>query len=216
MAQFVTSPFTLPGKRPQTLPRSVSRRDRPLEEVAVLEDRRAVLIYPLENSQLGFEVLLVSTLRLTTFQAAERRIRDELVCGSGKTAVREGRKAPKSGVRILGDVIDLTLEDPNSPRPGPSSSKKRGNSFILDAATGGSGAQAGKWTNGAPPALQETPWECTICTLFNEPMALACDACGVEKPTQITKRWGCLYCGEQEMDHSLWTCRFCGQMKVES
>lgn len=87
----------------------------------------------------------------------------------------------------------------------------------------------------APAAATE--WTCPICTLDNPVNYLCCDACGTERPPEISKKiaeatialenskafgassraktWDCRYC-TTVMDDKWWTCSSCGKMKENS
>jgi len=90
------------------------------------------------------------------------------------------------------------------------------------------------------PALPETSrtpaltgWTCPICTLHNLIDHLACDACAIERPEEVTRRiaednrkqsaasqkqtgtWRCQRCSTI-MEDQWWTCGTCGTMKQSS
>jgi len=84
-----------------------------------------------------------------------------------------------------------------------------------------------------PSALALTGWTCSICTLHNPIEYLACDACTVERPEEITQRvaedarrkatelrrltntWQCHQCSTI-MEDKWWTCSTCQAVKQSS
>ncbi|KAH7905741.1 WLM domain-containing protein [Hygrophoropsis aurantiaca] len=157
-------------------------------------------------------------------QAAERRRRDEISCGSGATAEREASKAIKESVL---DVIDLTDDTGGHPVPS-SSTNPVAISFPrrLDSGAGGSRAldsTSNKHNSHPKPhpsakpqdsALTDGQWACPACTLINERLTLQCTACLLHRPQDSATSWTCMTCGEQDMPHEFWSCRFCGTIKL--
>jgi DNA-dependent metalloprotease WSS1 len=87
-----------------------------------------------------------------------------------------------------------------------------------------------------PSSHMPSMWKCEICTLENPMTYLCCDACGVERPAevslaateamsaqaqpdswtqQLAPGWTCGRCGKF-MEHQWWTCSLCGTMKTSS
>ena len=93
------------------------------------------------------------------------------------------------------------------------------------------------------PTLQAPLWTCSICTLENPLNYLCCDACGTERPGEVSSRiatnkpskqanrslpsapescmradlgfWVCHQC-DTVMESQWWTCSDCGVMKLQS
>ncbi|EGN93180.1 hypothetical protein SERLA73DRAFT_190082 [Serpula lacrymans var. lacrymans S7.3] len=168
-------------------------------------------------------------------QAAERRKRDEVACGSGATAQKEAAKAAKESVGSK-VFIDLTNDiddfDPTT-AAGPS---RRTTSSSTSTVISGSNKPS---EPSCGPAVRLTKsrlvgntisgphqkgksstsvgkWTCPSCTLENDPFALQCDACLSERPHEPSHGWTCVICREEDIPHEFWSCRFCGNIKAES
>ncbi|KAG6380792.1 hypothetical protein JVT61DRAFT_5176 [Boletus reticuloceps] len=139
-------------------------------------------------------------------RAAERRKRDEVACGSGPLALREADKAAKTSV-VDKVMIDLTIDGDDY---GPSGSKTA--SSWSQPASGSSRAR--NTPNPGPSA--DGQWTCPACTLINRGLALQCDACLSERPTDTSVGWACAICGERDLPHEFLCCRFCGTIKTYS
>ncbi|KAH7922803.1 WLM-domain-containing protein [Leucogyrophana mollusca] len=168
------------------------------------------------------------TPRELAAQAAERRQRDEVACGSGAAAQKEAAKVSKESVQ---DIIDLTDD---GPVPGPSrASRPSASSSVFSRAQPDSGSsrppgrpnvtrdssRLGPYPRVKPtdrPIATGGQWSCSACTLINEPLALQCAVCFSERPRDPSSGWTCLTCGEGDMPHEFWSCRFCGSIKTES
>ncbi|PIA31546.1 hypothetical protein AQUCO_04900088v1 [Aquilegia coerulea] len=157
--------------------------------------------------------------------AAERRMQDELWCGS-----------QASGVPVEVESSSDVWEIP-PPRSLPGESSK----CSSDSATHSSDRMPGKKSHveenfGATNNVVQTStpdsllhnsitdgvgieersfWECEICTLFNPPLARICEACGIEKPKDARtkfKIWSCKFC-TLENSVKLEKCSACGQWR---
>lgn len=81
--------------------------------------------------------------------------------------------------------------------------------------------------------VKPSEWECNICTLHNPISFLCCDACGSERPAEVTRKlaasstrplqspaaksstWTCHMCSTI-MDNQWWTCSTCSALKLSS
>ena len=140
-------------------------------------------------------------------KAAERRKRDEMVCGSGSLALREAAKAAKLSV-VDKVMVDLTKDGDDalashSSNPGSSRSQSA------------SGSTRARNTPTARPS-PDGQWTCPVCTLINTDLVLQCDACLTERPIDTSIGWACATCGERDIPHEVWSCRFCGAIKNHS
>jgi hypothetical protein len=144
------------------------------------------------------------------FKAAERRKRDEVVCGSGSLALREAAKAAKTSV-VDKVMIDLTNDDDDTFATHGTSGSESGSSWLQP--TSGS-TRARNTPNPGPSA--DGQWTCPVCTLINASLALQCDACLAVRPIDTSVGWACATCGERDIPHEFWSCRFCGAIKTHS
>ena len=101
-------------------------------------------------------------------KAAERRKRDEVICGSGSLALREAAKAAKTSV-VDNVMIDLTNDGDDT---FATHGIPAGSSWLQP--TSGS-TRARNTPNTGPSA--DGQWTCPVCTLINADLALQCDAC---------------------------------------
>jgi len=143
-------------------------------------------------------------------RAAERRKRDEVVCGSGSLALREAAKAAKTSV-VDKVMIDLTNDDDDTFATHGTSGSESGSSWLQP--TSGS-TRARNTPNPGPSA--DGQWTCPVCTLINASLALQCDACLAVRPIDTSVGWACATCGERDIPHEFWSCRFCGAIKTHS
>jgi len=139
-------------------------------------------------------------------RAAERRMQDEVVCGSGSLALREAAKAAKISV-VDKVVIDLTNDGDDTFATHSTS----GSSWLQP--TSGS-ARPRNTPNPGPTAGGQ--WTCPVCTLINADLGLQCDACLTVRPIDTSVGWACATCGERDISHEFWSCSFCGAIKTHS
>ena len=143
-------------------------------------------------------------------KAAERRKRDEVICGSGSLALREAAKAAKTSV-VDNVMIDLTNDGYDTFATHGTSGSGSGPSWLQP--TSGS-TQARNTPNPGPSA--DGRWSCPVCTLINSDLVLQCDACLAVRPIDTSAGWACATCGERDIPHESWSCRFCGAIKTHS
>ncbi|XP_068653160.1 DNA-dependent metalloprotease WSS1 [Aristolochia californica] len=119
--------------------------------------------------------------------AAERRLQDDLWCASGsfeESILEENNSSMLTGAGSkrssegMNNTIDLRSDGRNR-----SASSSSSDSALKHSVTESSEDKA--------------IWECGVCTLFNQPLALTCEACGSQKPR------------EKATKYKVWTCKFC-------
>ncbi|KAG2367675.1 WLM domain-containing protein [Suillus spraguei] len=157
-------------------------------------------------------------------QAAERRKRDEIECGSGTLAQREAERAAKESIQ---DIIDLTDDSPLEPWSCPTGGPSRlqggasvSNSDVQKRSRVIAVRQPINIRDRTPRKQGETSadgrqWACAVCTFVNDQQTRQCTLCLTERPRDPVG-WTCITCGEADMPHQFWSCRFCGAIKTES
>lgn len=134
--------------------------------------------------------------------AAERRMQDELWCGS--QAYGDSGESSKSA----GDT-----KTPSGTSNIPSNLRQE--SGLVENATGASTSGSVHDLNERHGTEEKLVWECEICTLMNPAVALICEACCVHRPKAVEtkfKIWSCKFC---TLDNSvkLDKCAACGQWR---
>ncbi|XP_010252745.1 PREDICTED: uncharacterized protein LOC104594229 isoform X2 [Nelumbo nucifera] len=165
--------------------------------------------------------------------AAERRLQDELWCGSdscGASVEESDIDAPKCASRdqpaensksfnVSGrhasDLISRKRQRVSDGESYFEASNAGPESNFVDlsdcASTSGSRLNHDV-TNSAE---NEDIWECGTCTLFNPPLAPVCKACGSQKPKDVEtkfKIWSCKFC-TLENSVKLQRCSACGEWR---
>ncbi|KAG2350923.1 WLM-domain-containing protein [Suillus weaverae] len=172
-------------------------------------------------------------------QAAERRKRDEIECGSGTLAQREAERAAKESIEGIIDLTDdsplepwslcFTVRPSNSPSAsqprvvaGPSRPQGRTSGSISDAQKKSRVIAVKQPSNAKDPtppsknSADSGQWACAVCTLVNDQQAHQCTLCLTGRPQDPSMGWTCITCGEADIPHQFWSCRFCGAIKTES
>ncbi|PUZ61850.1 hypothetical protein GQ55_4G310800 [Panicum hallii var. hallii] len=140
--------------------------------------------------------------------AAERRMHDDLWCGSHD----------QSGIDDSDDVIILK-EPPNLTAMDGKTTKGSCSNTFAESSTSSvihtaprDGSSSFRTTSDAG---NDSKWECGACTLLNEPLAPICEVCGTEKP-KIAKAkyatWSCKFC-TLENSTKLDKCSACDQWR---
>ncbi|XP_039117215.1 DNA-dependent metalloprotease WSS1 [Dioscorea cayenensis subsp. rotundata] len=205
----------------------------PLRQAATnaAEKRRCVgTLLPSGPKKLGGDNNIMSALSpiQAAAMAAERRMQDELWCGSGSYedpivieskdgmlenhAARESGESSKSSEHVKeGEnsepvVSCVNEKTENSSLPGISSVPSASRHPACDDSLSNCS------TN---DVMDMTMWECGLCTLLNKPLAPICEACGTQRPKIITakfKAWFCKFC-TLENDIKFERCAACDQWR---
>ncbi|CAM0913191.1 unnamed protein product [Alopecurus aequalis] len=151
--------------------------------------------------------------------AAERRMHDDLWCGSHDQSGLDD----SDDVVILEQPPNLTTRDGNRTKAGKNTNVKFSSGSAESSTSSGSQVAArGSTSSGSQVAAQGSTssgsqvaaqgdsssfrttdvgisslWECSACTLLNQPLAPICEVCGTAKP-KIAKA-----------KYSTWSCKFC-------
>ncbi|CAL9180421.1 unnamed protein product [Musa hybrid cultivar] len=147
--------------------------------------------------------------------AAERRMYDDIWCGSVSdeptgavesicgiskypSSTEQGDSSRTSDDGVQGE--DFVLRGPsNIDKVGSSShSKCKNHESTTDCLSGGAPVAGGSTFHYPKDGGEDQAiWECSLCTLFNQPLALICKACGAQKLKAIgskSKTWSCKFC----------------------
>jgi len=214
-----------------------------VKAVEAAERRRRIGSIMSSGGRLGGKNTAGMSPRELAAQAAERRAKDKIACGSGATAQREADKAAKESIEnkvidLTGDgdvfIVDQPLPGPSkgpvpvpkkpevrvsAPAPGPSHTTKQPHNSHRPIISSRDRPRPNlthrsRLLDLVPTSSAE--WSCPTCTLLNVPTALQCNACLSTRPVDPSTGWSCMTCGEAGMPHEFWTCTFCGTVKVQS
>ncbi|XP_028772023.1 DNA-dependent metalloprotease WSS1 [Neltuma alba] len=181
--------FDLPGRRLGGFSRQPPLPSLRQAALAAAESRaRHGALLPSGPQRLGGNSSIKSALSpvQAAAMAAERRLHDDIWCGS------------RSANGDTHNHDNTTLIGPSG-RQGMSCSSDNGSlQSTMDRETADDGAK----------------WQCNICTLLNESIALECEACGTQRKKNIakSKMWSCKFCTLEntvEIDR----CLACGEWR---
>ncbi|KAH0687755.1 hypothetical protein KY290_019356 [Solanum tuberosum] len=169
--------FDLPGKRLGGFSRQPLLPSLRQKALAAAENRaRLDVLLPSGPKRLGGDSSIKAALSpiQAAAMAAERRLHDDLWCGS-KMLESEG-PCESSKASAIPESRHISIVGTNS----------------------------------------KIMWECCVCTLLNQPLALLCGACGTPKDrgneAKAAKAWSCKFCTLQN-SHEVERCLACGEWK---
>ncbi|CAN6573823.1 unnamed protein product [Malus baccata var. baccata] len=183
--------FDLPGRRLGGFSRQAPLSSIRQTALAAAETRaRRGALLPSGPKRLGGDSNIKAALSpvQAAAMAAERRLHDDLWCGS---------KSSEGDIGVHGNIG-------TSQRPQPF------------AFTDGVSTQTNIKPNpGQEEMDDQAKWKCSMCTLLNKPLALRCTACGTLKEDLKYKVWSCKFCtldNRVELDR----CFACGEWRYSS
>ncbi|KAL5702121.1 hypothetical protein ACHQM5_027377 [Ranunculus cassubicifolius] len=135
--------------------------------------------------------------------AAERRMQDELWCGSQAFPI------------LVDDESSSQPAQAFPPRGLSGESSKSSSNLDSDVAETPMENISKASTSVSVGMEEKSFWECEICTLMNPALAPICEACGVERPKEKGtkfKIWSCKFC-TLENSVKLDKCTACGQWR---
>lgn len=166
--------------------------------------------------------------------AAERRMQDELWCGSQAFGIPiEEESSPDMSQalpleRCAGESLKRS-SDSETHAPDRRPLKKscladdHRTTNIASTAKPDTGparnalhaASSGSFHRDTDSTEEESVWECGICTLFNPPLAPICEACGNQKPKDGKTKFKIWYCKFCTLENSVMVekCLACGQWR---
>ncbi|PON94046.1 WLM domain containing protein [Trema orientale] len=165
--------------------------------------------------------------------AAERRLQDDIWCGSVSCEASESGDGtsdkPEDLLHVEQTAGTSKAHSESSANASDLISRKRSrepNNFSsVQSPNGHSKSNFIDLTDSSPSGSvlnhdtenieQTTMWECGTCTLLNPPLAPICEVCGTEKPRDVVNKykiWSCKFC-TLENSVKLDKCCACGQWR---
>lgn len=187
--------FDLPGRRLGGFSRQPPLSQLRQSALAAAENRaRRGALLPSGPKRIGGDSSIKAALSpiQAAAMAAERRLHDDLWCGS---------KSLNSGIDVRGDVGSST-DASESLKTYSVSNDRSGQTSSLQPSSGQKAVDVGQM------------WQCKMCTLLNQPLALTCEACGTQINESVgnLKGWSCRFC---TLDNSSISerCLACGEWR---
>ncbi|XP_077223072.1 uncharacterized protein LOC143856691 [Tasmannia lanceolata] len=210
--------FDAPGRRLGGFSRQPPPSSLRLTAVNAAEKRaRAGALFPSGPRHLGGDGNIMSALSpiQATAMAAERRLKDDLWCGSGSCGESsalesytniKGQLSSKGSTESSKDPIVIQI-DTSDELPQNKGSISDSSVFVQSRVCSESSCKDNsiRTSNSgsvldhiaSENRLDRATWECGVCTLFNEPLAPLCEACGTQKPKDVATKF------------KIWSCKFC-------
>lgn len=223
--------FDLPGRRLGGFSRQPPPSSLRATALAAAEKRsRMGSLLPSGPKRLGGDSTIMVALSpiQAAAMAAERRLQDDLWCGSASgEAVEDGegdsdKPQDVAGTSKIGCNSSVHASDSlsrkrsrelNNFSSAQSSNGHLGSNFVDLSGESSSGSMFNSNTTRNTEAT--TMWECGICTLLNPPLAPVCEVCGTQKSRDAGtkyKFWSCKFC-TLENCVKLDKCSACGQWR---
>ncbi|ERN07254.1 hypothetical protein AMTRI_Chr12g240860 [Amborella trichopoda] len=210
--------FDLPGKRLGGFSRNPPLPALRQTALAAAEKRaRLEALLPSGPKRLGGDGDIMSALSpiQAAAMAAERRLQDDLWCGSVNSVEANDDNS-------LGQPVGFSKVDYGN-KNGVSHDSHSNGKVGISGSSELPSSSSGEGLRSKPPPIsqlkdsrEEAPiWECGACTLFNQPLALLCEACGSQRPRDTGvkyKIWSCKFC-TLENEVRLDKCLACGQWR---
>lgn len=145
--------------------------------------------------------------------AAERRMYDDLWCGSGYNTISS--EADSSSGMSKQPASTETGEPSKSSNEVPQGKNSGAEDSTFSSKADREPPSGVSSSRCAADVAGGVIWECSVCTLLNQPLAPICEACGTQKPKAVGskfKTWSCKYC-TLENSIKLEKCSACDQWR---
>ncbi|KAF9604183.1 hypothetical protein IFM89_003929 [Coptis chinensis] len=231
--------FDCAGKRLGGVSRQVPLSSLRKTALAAAENRaRVSSLLPSGPKRLGGDRSMMTALNpiQAAAMAAERRMQDELWCGSqASPIIIEDESSTDvsqafTASRLSGESSACSSGSSSRALDEVPSKKSRLAGNFAGRNTSNVGPKSGVVENSVPASTsssisdhwtttdgieEKSFWECEICTLFNPSLAPICEACCIERPKDVAtkfKIWSCKHC-TLENSVKLDKCTACGQWR---
>nr|CAD1825563.1 unnamed protein product [Ananas comosus var. bracteatus] len=208
--------FDAPGRRLGGFSRQPPVSSLRQTALAAAEKRaRGSALMPSGPRRLGGNNDIMSALSpiQAAAMAAERRLYDDVWCASGWHDLPTVAESSSKDIGGAGSSHGEKDGTGKRLRTGTEGAPTGSSPDVGYRGASVSGVSSSNWT--ADSAEDRAMWECSVCTLLNQPLSPICEACGTAKPKAAGskfKMWSCKFC-TLENSIKVDKCSACGQWR---